>query len=179
MSRMKRLLALLPLVFAACQSKPQKLPEEQMTAVVHKEYARFRPVTLAVLKAEAPAARMRTRARLVLHDQLLEARHYSPIALEVVDARTNSDGVFEPGSDLDCDATVELSITGWRSLRGHNLYACDAELVMTHETGVELYRCTMKDGLVKSGLDVDYMAVSNQIVEKLIDKLPNLPPLPE
>jgi hypothetical protein len=179
MARMMRTLPLLLLAFAACQSKPEKLPEEQMTAVVHKEYARFRPVTMAVLKSDAPAAEMRTRSRMVLYDQLIHKRRYSPIALVVVDARTNSKGVFEPGSDIDCDATVQLTVSKWRRLRGHDAYLCNASLVMMHNTGVELYRCELKNGIIQGGADIDYADASRQIVDKLIQTLPSLPPLPQ
>lgn len=179
MDRMMRILPLLLLAFAACKSKPEKLPEEQLTHVTHKEFARFRPVTMAVLKSDAPANEMRTRSRAVLYDQLIHKRRYSPIALLVVDARTNTKGKFEPGSDLDCDATVKLSVTGWRQLTGHMAYRCDAEIVMVHRTGVELYRCTLKAGIIKGGADVNYEDASRQIVDKLIAKLPSLPPLPQ
>lgn len=179
MARMMRILPLLLLALAACKSKPEKLPEEQLTAVVHKEFARFRPVTMAVLKTDAPAAEMRTRSRLILNDVLLQKRSYSPLALVVVDARTNSKGDFEPGSDLECDATVRLRVSKWRRLRGHNAYLCDAHLVVTHSTGVELYRCDLKDGIIQGSASVDYAAASRQILDKLIAALPPLPPLPQ
>jgi len=176
---MMRMLPLLLLGFVACQSKPEKLPEPQRTWKTHEEFARFRPVTLAVLKTEAPALEMRTRSRLALSDILIENRRYSSIDLPVIDARTNSDGVFEPGSDLDCDATVKLRITSFRRAEGHSIYLFDAELVMTHDTGVELYRCTIRNGQVKGGIDVDYQDASRQIIAQLIQELPSLPPLPE
>jgi hypothetical protein len=179
MARMMRILPLLMLACVACKSKPEKMPEEQKTQAVHKEYARFRPVTVAVLKSEAPANEMRNQTRAVLYDQLLQKKKYSPIALLVVDARTDSKGKFEPGSDLDCDATVKVRVTGWRKLKGHNAFRCDADIVMVHRTGVELYNCAVKAAVIKSSADVDYEAVSRQIVDKLIASLPTLPPLPQ
>ena len=179
MSGMKRILPLLVLAVGACKSMPEKLPKEQLTAVVHKEFDRFRPVTLAVLKVDAPAKAMRTWARKDLYGQLLEQRSYSPIALLVVDARTSTKGKFEPGSDLDCDATTKLAVTKWMKLRGHSAYRFDATLVMVHRTGVELYRCELKDGVINADADIDYIDVSNQIVTKMIAELPKRPPLPE
>jgi hypothetical protein len=183
MGRMKRLLSLLPLILlapAACKSTPEKDPENQVTAVVDKEFARFRPVAIAVLKSEAPASQLRDRSRVALSRQLIDRKKYSPIRLEVVDAQTNSNGKFEPGSNLAVDATAKLTITRWKPMKSKAMYRCDAELVITHTTGVELFRCTLRDGGIKvvdsSDATGDFRHSANAIVAMLIEKLPECQP---
>ncbi|MEM8884995.1 MAG: hypothetical protein AAGD14_13065 [Planctomycetota bacterium] len=175
---MKRFLPLL-VCAVACQSTPEKLPEEQVTHQTNPEFARIRPVALAVLKTEAPEKGLRERSRTELYKQLIEKRKYSPIRLDVVDARTDSKGVFEYSNDVAVDATIQLKITNWRKLQGQNAYQWAADLVMTHRSGVELFRCELKRGVAKSGVDIDYSGVSNRIVSKMIEKLPERPARPE
>ena len=63
------------------------------------------------------------------------------------------------------------------------MYRCDADMVITHTSGVELYRCTLRDGGIKvtdlADATNDYRNCSNLIVGKLLEKLPNCPPAPE
>jgi len=189
MCRMGGMMRLLPLLSAlllfapACKSVPEKDPENQITAVVDEEFARFRPVALAVLKVEAPAYQMRNEVRRGTARQLLDRRKYSPIKLDVVDARTDGQGKFTPGSDLEVDATVVVKVTRWVPVRGKSMYRCDAEMVMTHSSGVELYRCTLRDGGIPvtdiADATSDYRNSANRIVTILIEDLPNCPPAPE
>jgi len=185
MGRMKRfelLLPLLVLVPIGCAATPEKDPQNHVKHATNPEYARFRPVALAVLKSDAPAAGLREQTRKALAQQLLDRLKYSPIRASAVDTHTDSKGVFTPGSDLDVDATVKLSVTHWKPVAGKSMYRCDAHLVMTHTSGVELYRCTLRDGGFKV-LDAadgssDFRHSANQIVTKLIENLPSCPPPP-
>jgi len=183
MMRLLPLLSLLLLLAPACKSVPEKDPENVITEATDEEFNRFRPVAIAVLKVEAPAHQMRLQLRNLASRQLLDRRKYSPIKFEAIDKRTNANGDFEPGSDLEVDATVAIKVTRWVPMRSKSVYRCDAELVMTHSSGVELYRCTARD----AGIDVtdaqdatsDFRNCSNRIVALLIDKLPECPPAPE
>lgn len=183
MKRFELLLSLLVLVPIGCAATPEKDPQNQLTPVIDAaEFTRFRPVALAVLKSDAPAAGMREQTRKALSQQLLNRRKYSPVRLSAVDTRTDSKGVFKPGSDLDVDATVKLTVTHWQPVAGKSMYRCDALLVMTHTSGVELYRCTLRDGGIKV-LDAadgssDFRHSANQIVTMLIKDLPPCPPPP-
>jgi len=183
---MMRLLSLLPLILLlapACKTVPEKDPEDLITANVDAEFTRFRPVALAVLKVEAPARQMRDQVRRAAQRQLLDRRKYSPIRLDVIDARTDRDGVFKPGSDLEVDATVHVTVLRWVAMKDRSMYRCDADMVITHTSGVELYRCTLRDGGIKvtdlADATNDYRNCSNLIVGKLLEKLPNCPPAPE
>ena len=186
MGAMMRLLSLLPLfvlLAPACKSMPEKAPENLITVAVDEEFKRFRPVALAVLKVEAPAYQMRDGVRRAASRQLLDRRKYSPIRLDVIDARTDQDGVFKPGSDLAVDATVQIKVLKWVAMRNGSMYRCDADMVITHSSGVELYRCTMRDGGIPvtdtADAASDFRNSSNAIVTRLIEKLPECPPAPE
>ena len=186
MDAMMRLLSLLPLVILlapACKTVPEKDPEDQITALTDPEFTRFRPVALAVLKVEAPARGMRGAVRRSAARQLIDRKKYSPIKLDVVDSRTDAKGVFTPGSDLAVDATVTIKVLRWVPMRNKSMYRCDADLVITHSSGVELYRCTMRDGGIKvtdaADAGSDFRHSSNLIVTRLIKDLPDCPPAPE
>jgi len=186
MGAMMRLLSLLPLfvlLAPACKTVPEKDPENLITVAVDEEFNRFRPVALAVLKVEAPAYQMRERVRSAAARQLIDRRKYSPIRLDVIDARTDQDGNFKPGSDLEVDATVQIKVLRWVAMRTKSMYRCDADIVITHSSGVELYRCTMRDGGIpvtdSADATSDFRNCSNLIVTKLIEKLPECPPAPE
>ena len=183
MMRFALLLTLTMLLPIGCAATPEKDPQNLVTAQVDKEFASFRPVALAVLKSDAPANGMRTRTRKSLSQQLLDRRKYSPIRPSAVDARTDSKGVFKAGSDLEVDATVKLTVLRWTPVAGKMMFRCDADLVMTHSSGVELYRCALRDGGIRT-VDAadgnsDFRHCSNQIVTMLIEKLPVCPPLPQ
>ena len=182
MMRFVLLLTLTMLLPIGCATTPEKDPQNLVTAVVDKEFDSFRPVALAVLKSDAPANGMRLRTRKALAQQLLDRRKYSPIRPSAVDARTDSKGVFKAGSDLEVDATVKLTVLRWTPVAGKMMFRCDADLVMTHTSGVELYRCTLRDGGIRA-VDAadgnsDFRHCSNQIVTMLIEKLPMCPPPP-
>lgn len=183
MPEMTRTITLLLLVCAACKTTPVKIPEEEFASVPHAEYARFRPVAIAVLKGGARVSALRSQLRKELYSQLIDNRKYSSIRLDVVDSHTNSMGKFSAGSDLDVDATIRLTVTEWERIKGRHAMRCDATLVMVHQTGVELYRSTLKYGVIpvkdKSDYSIDIEAVSKLIVAKMISQLPERPPLPE
>ena len=182
MKRFELLLPLLVLVPIGCAATPEKDPQNHVTHEANAEFARFRPVALAVLKSDAPAAGMREQTRKALAQQLLNRRKYSPIRFGAVDRRTDSKGVFTAGSDLDVDATVKLTVTHWMPVAGKSVYRCDANLVMTHTSGVELFRCSLRDGGIKvldsADGSSDFRHCANQIVTMLIKDLPSCPPPP-
>jgi hypothetical protein len=180
---MTRTITLLLLVCAACKTVPTKIPDEEFTSVPHAEYARFRPVAIVVLKSDARVVALRSQTRKELYSQLIDKLKYSPIRLSVVDTHTDSAGKFAVGTDLDIDATVHLNVTEWKRIKGQHAMRCDATLVMVHQTGVELYRSTLKYGAIpvkdEGDYSIDIEAVSKLIVAKMISQLPERPPLPE
>ena len=180
---MTRTITLLLLVCAACKTTPVNHPDEEFTTVKHEEFDRFRPVAIAVLKSKARVVDLRDRSRKELYSQLIDQRKYSSIRLDVVDTHTDTAGKFSAGSDLDVDATMRLTVTEWKRLKGMHAMRCDAVLVMTHDTGVELYRATLKYGKIalkeQADYKVDYEAASKLLIAKMISQLPERPPLPE
>jgi hypothetical protein len=180
---MTRTITLLLLVCAACKTTPVNHPDEEFTWVKHDEFDRFRPVALAVLKSKARVVELRDQSRKEPYSQLIDQRKYSSIRLDVIDVHTDSAGKFSAGSDLDVDATLRLTVTEWKRLKGMHAMRCDAVLIMTHQTGVELYRATLKYGQIpvkdKADYKVDYDAVSKLLIAKMISQLPERPPLPE
>ena len=72
---MRRFL-LVALLAAACQT-PRKVPEGRIDTATHPEYAKFRPVAIAVLPAKAPRTDLRIEIRKEVYRLLFEFR-YSP-----------------------------------------------------------------------------------------------------
>lgn len=127
---------------AACQS-PQKVPEGRIDTRTHPEYAKFRPVAVAVLPVDAPRTDLRLAVRKEVYRLLFEYR-YSPFKLQTVDARMSSDGKWDPGG-LDWDATFEVQVSRWKGVRGTDYFVGEGSATLRHKTGEILWSCRFSD----------------------------------
>lgn len=173
---MKRI-PLVALLAVACATAPLEEPKGQVTTQAHPEFAKWRPVAIAVLPVEAPAHQLRREVRDEVYEGLFH-RRYSPFKLEVVDKHIGPEGDFE-ADDLAWDATLAVHITEWRPVRGTDKFAVTATATMTHKNGEVLWECQVdqKPFVVDRG---DYSEAAKGLAVLLTSKscLPDRPPLP-
>jgi hypothetical protein len=177
-------ISIVALLAAACQN-PQKEPEGYAEIDKHVEYAKFRPVTIAVLPVTAPASQLKLEVRKEVY-RLLPSKKYSPFTLETVDAHVDSDGKWDPGS-LDWDATLSVAISRWKPVRGTNYFAADGTAQLTHKTGEVLWTCRFYrhnfEVPMKTG-QLDHARAAHDIARFLVgsepgkERFPDCPPLP-
>ncbi len=176
---MRSVVLLALVILGACKST-QEVPEGRIDTKEHPEFDKFRPVALAVTPVAASSSSMRATLRRAVYERLF-AKRYSPFKLSVVDARVSTDGRFDPAG-LEWDATLEVSLTRWKSVRGTSYFAGDGVATMRHKTGEILWSCGFTDYAFlvseRAGLQ-DFDAAAEAIADLLIQRLPELPPAQE
>jgi hypothetical protein len=163
---------LLLLAIAAC--KHTQLPVGSLVTEQHAEFERFRPVAIAVLAVEAPRGYVRDELRKACYDLLFE-RKYSPLALGVVDAHTDSDGNFQP-RNLDWDATLLVSVKRWVPWSGGSHYVADGTARLVHRSGQVLWQLSFQDQafLVPHGDDAKERTVRS-LAKLIVERIPERP----
>lgn len=163
---------------AACQST--KVPEGRVRMEPHPDYAKFRPVAIALLPVETPRSDLRDPLRKAAYEELL-ARRYSPLALAVVDRRVRETGRFDP-ADIDWDAQLEIRVSGWERVGGGTHVAASATARMVHKSGETLCEVTVERqpfALVTPADGSDpQQAVARELGALIVRRLPDRPPLP-
>jgi len=168
---MRRIVCVTLLFAAACQTTENRLPEGHADWRVHDEYARFRPVAIAVLPVEAPTLELRREIRREAYRRLFD-RRYSPFTLQAVDAGLGG---------LDWDATLEIEITRWRAIKATRHFAADGTAVLEHRTGEVLWSCTFSarsfEVPARTG-QRDEAVAAVEIARFLVERIPERAPLP-
>ncbi len=171
-----RFSALAVLLLAACQAA-KDLPTGSLVREEHPDYAKFRPVAIGVLRFEAPRGYLRDETRQEVYQGLFQHR-YSPLALDVVDAHTESTGEFKP-TLLEWDATLTVSVKKWRALRGGAYFAADGSARLIHKSGEVLWQLSFQDQAfeVPSGKD-GHERAARSLGKLIVSRMPPLPPPP-
>jgi len=171
-----RFLAPAALLLAACQST-RELPTGSLVREEHPDYAKFRPVAIAVLRVEAPRGYLRAGARQEIYEGLFKHR-YSPLALDVVDAHTESTGEFKPAL-LDWDATLLVTVKKWSALRGGSYFAADGSARLIHKSGEVLWQLSFQDQAFASPSGQSgHEEAARSLARLVVSRMPPLPPPP-
>ena len=131
------------LVCACVANKNGKLPEGRAVYQgPHKDFEKLRPTHIAVMKVNAGTRELARRLRKEIYDGLFE-RNYSCLRLEVVDDHT-LEGVLDKQA-VGYDATFELTVSGWKPIRGGRYYIASGEAKMVHRHGEVMWICTFTE----------------------------------
>lgn len=151
------------LVCACAANKNGKPPEGRVVYQgPHKDFQKLRPTAIAVMKVDAPTRELARRLRKEIYDKLFE-RNYSCLRLAAVDAHT-TEGVLDKQA-VGYDATFEVTVSGWKSVRGGRDYLASGEAKMIHRHGEVLWTCTFTEVPLESTVMAGKIDISRTIKE--------------
>ena len=130
------------LVCACVANKNGKLPEGRASyPPPHKDFNTIRPTAIAVMKVSTQDRDFARRLRREIYEKLFK-KNYSCLRMSVVDKNTK-DGVLN--KTVAYDATFEVTISGWRSVRAGRYVVATGEAKMIHRHGEVLWMCSFSD----------------------------------